>query len=142
MAGLSSISPLRLKYFCCVYCRSRSHKTDGCWRTYAYIYGLIDPRDRLFHYVGRTIEADLDKRVLGHIRDAEIQWHGKSRGPARRKNDWLNKLAVSDLRPIPILIERVSVKDLTAERRWIQKLAHWGYPLTNLVDMPKHRRLP
>lgn len=88
----------------------------------ATIYTLVDPRDGLPRYVGRTL-MPLVLRLRNHLRD-------------RRKSHpralWLKELWDLGLRPIIVAMETVPFDDMiAAERRWAAKLTAEGHILLN-----------
>jgi len=84
------------------------------------IYGLLDPRDGVVKYVGRTV--NLKFRMMGHLnRGVEV--------PSPRRN-WILELRSLGLAPKPIVFEECSrdVSDVR-EAHWIQ--VHAGPALLN-----------
>lgn len=72
----------------------------------AYIYGLVDPRDRKIHYVGHTISPD--QRLAQHITDAA----------QTTKTNWITELAALGLRPSMIELDVVDYAErFTTEYR-------------------------
>lgn len=63
-----------------------------------YIYALVDPRDNLEKYIGKT--KNLQRRFQGHLQEAK-----KKNSPLTRKNNWLKSLFKKDLLPIIKVIE-------------------------------------
>ena len=101
------------------------------------IYGLVDPRDGMIHYVGRT-RAALRSRLSGHRADIALCWDGKARGAGQDKIAWLTDLQRAGLSPtIKILEEVNSDGAVDAEKRWVQALFKAGVPLTNQQWRPK-----
>ena len=90
----------------------------------AQIYGLIDPRDRLPHYVGSTVDAIV--RFDGHLRDTADT----------PKTRWLSELKAANLRPELVILATVPVGNrFTEEYKWIYLARVSGWPLTNTVAM-------
>lgn len=90
----------------------------------AYIYGLVDPRDRRIHYIGHTI--DTDSRLHGHIRDCADT----------PKTRWIANLASVDLMPELIVLDCVDYnRRYQEEYRWIYLGRSRKWPLTNTVAM-------
>jgi hypothetical protein len=102
------------------------------------IYGLIDPRDGMMRYVGRT-SAALHTRLSGHM--SEIDANGKPKGGyGLDKNNWLSELRKAGLTPSIRVLEEVAEHDsVDAERRWVQALFKAGVPLTNRQWRPRSR---
>lgn len=90
----------------------------------AYIYGLIDPRDNLIHYVGSTMDAA--SRLDGHLKD-------KADTPKTR---WILDLKTNNMQPVLTVLATVSIDHrFTEEYRWIYLGRFYGWPLTNTVAM-------
>ena len=60
-----------------------------------YIYGLVDPRDGLFRYVGKA--NDVQKRLEGHLADKKTT----------RKRKWLKQLSEMGLSPSVVILAKV-----------------------------------
>lgn len=88
---------------------SSSHNPDDEY----FIYGLVDPRDDLVKYVGKSL--DPSKRLGGHIADTL-----KRSGRDTPKVAWIRKLISLNMRPTVVVLEKTarSCAD-NAERRWI-----------------------
>lgn len=86
------------------------------------VYGLIDPRSDLIHYVGRT--KNLFSRLLGHAMN-------RSEVPATA--DWIANLDVEGLLPIVRIFGNVCglYECGEVERHLIRKFYIEGHPLTN-----------
>lgn len=85
-----------------------------------YIYGLIDPRDRMIKYVGQTV--DMRRRLKQHIDDRK----------ATPKCRWIAELRHADLEPEMILLETVAEDSAHAvENWWILFCRHQGWPNVN-----------
>lgn len=86
------------------------------------IYGLVDPRNGMFYYVGATV--DLEGRMKSHLskssHNAELQ-------------TWIDDLAAEGLKPDVRVLE--TAKDANEspkiENGWIRKLYIEGHPLKN-----------
>lgn len=86
-----------------------------------YIYGLIDPRDRTFGYVGQS--NDLDRRHVEHIESEEDTTKGR----------WVDSMRRDGVYPEMVELERVA-DDSQAnyrEKCWINLGRQLGWPLTN-----------
>lgn len=68
-------------------------------------YGLVDPRDNLFHYVGSAEDTR-----------ARFKW-------------FLNTSNAAGATPVPVILCR----DMDHEHLWIQSLIEAGHPLTNVL---------
>lgn len=83
------------------------------------IYGLKDPRDGLFRYVGMT--ADFKRRMEAHRRG---DWSNQE------KARWVRELQDAKLDFVPTELERtIWEKAREREKAWIIKLRHEGHPL-------------
>lgn len=90
------------------------------------IYGLADPRDGQLRYVGKTVR-DLEWRLRGHLNGA--------RKKRNRKDHWINRLILKDLRPDIFVIEVVRDGDwVEAERFWIAYFRAIGANLLNYTS--------
>lgn len=108
-------------------------------RVTALIYGLFDPRDNNVYYVGQVSSfSGLKRRLETHICDARTN---STKGPGRLKIAWISELRKLGLVPRIQLLEEVNADDTVSERRWIERLALEGAPLTNYQFMPLHMRL-
>jgi hypothetical protein len=85
------------------------------------VYGLEDPRDHLYHYVGIT--DNVYERFAEHV---------KGSGGNIRKNGWIWECRQSNVMILMREIERVS-PDVAKEREefWIRYYFHLGHPLQN-----------
>ena len=88
------------------------------------IYGLQDPRDHLFFYVGQTL--DVYKRFIDHIQCS---------GNNYEKNSKITEMRGQNILPLMIELQRVnSEKDADIrEKYWIQHYISLGHPMTNIV---------
>lgn len=92
---------------------------------FTYIYELIDPRDNLPKYIGKTI--DLNKRFKGHIFEAK-------RGDKGLKNIWIRKLLKLNLLPIIKKIDLVkSEQSNYYEILYIKQYKENGFILKNMT---------
>jgi len=86
------------------------------------IYVLVDPRDQIVRYVGKT-RRSLRDRLNGHLADKDS-----------RRSPWIAELRAIGLRPIIAEIESVPDERSTeAERTWISHYRPLGHIL-NAVD--------
>lgn len=86
------------------------------------IYGLRDPRDNLFRYIGQTREFErrMEEHLLGRMNDNY------------QKCLWVREVAEAGLHPgIEVLEKATWLNYRTRERHWIQKLRLDGHPLLN-----------
>lgn len=94
------------------------------------IYGLVDPRDGLVHYVGKTIQK-LSRRMMTRL--------GKTRHKHEKTHvvSWIKNVVKFGLKPIPIILEIVAENNdgTIVEKKWINHYRHL-YPgiLTNATD--------
>lgn len=89
-----------------------------------HIYGLIDPRDKLIHYIGSAQDAF-----------ARFGEHIKSIGDTR-KELWIAELKALGLQPELIILATVADEDrFKEEYRWIYLGRISGWPLTNTSAM-------
>lgn len=92
-----------------------------------YIYGLIDPRDNLVRYVGKTKTPE--RRLKEHLGSSSLKYN-------TYKNSWLKKLISLELVPIFKIIEECD--DDNWQEREIYWIAYYrkllGDKLTNTTD--------
>lgn len=96
------------------------------------IYKLVDPRDDLPHYVGRT--TSLAGRLSQHLNNTV----GKS-----KKEKWISELKASGLVPLMEEVEKVVGEEKAAAARevyWIQHFKKQGMPLTNVRGVSDNQR--
>lgn len=89
-----------------------------------FVYALVDPRDGLPHYVGRTTNPAL--RMTAHISDL-------GRYANKRKKAWILELKALGLRPeLEVLEETYGAVDAhDGEAFWVAHGRRAGWPLTN-----------
>lgn len=88
----------------------------------AFIYALVDPRDGVIKYVGKSY--DPQERLKGHFKNCKRT--------VTLKNRWIAKLKSLDLKPNITILEEVLVSEWEdKERYWIKELQDQGYPLKN-----------
>ena len=86
------------------------------------IYGLVDPRDGLIHYVGQTNKGA--RRLIEHRNE-----HGRVNP---QKTQWLQELAGVGGQPIMTVLEQCDDDDADArELYWITHGRDAGWPLVN-----------
>jgi hypothetical protein len=88
------------------------------------IYALIDPRNNLIRYVGRTVRMKV--RLQQHLEEVAVN---------PEKTRWLRELKKQGLTPNMEILETLECKGNEAEEReryWIQSLLSKGAPLTNI----------
>lgn len=89
---------------------------------YTYIYGLKDPRDGKFYYVGKSDNPA--KRKKQHLKD-------KSCNASRVS--WISDLQYNSLEPELIILEKVNYTDWSkSEIYWIAFGYEEGWPLVNI----------
>ncbi len=88
------------------------------------IYGLQDPRDRLFFYVGQT--EDVYKRFVEHIQCS---------GNNYEKNAKITKMRGQNVLPLMVELQRTEDAGVARVREayWINHYASLGHPMTNIV---------
>jgi len=87
----------------------------------SYIYGLKDPRDGLFYYVGKS--NDPDARLKQHLEKRQN----------KSKIAWIEDLESDGMLPELVILEIVErSKWKEQERYWIAKGREDGWPLTNM----------
>ncbi len=90
----------------------------------AQVYGLIDPRDKMIHYIGSAINAF--ERLDGHLSDARDT----------SKTRWIAELKSLGLRPGVIILAIVPIETrFIDEYKWIYLGKISGWPLTNTAAM-------
>lgn len=103
-----------------------------------HIYMLIDPRDEMVRYVGKT-NQDVKKRLSAHMGD-KSNCH---------RVHWLNTLKKLGLKPEIILLESISGEWpwQESEKYWIKYFKDQGFNLTNntsggdgVPDLPQETR--
>ena len=90
-----------------------------------YIYGLIDPRDNIIKYIGKTI--NIKNRYADHRNRLE-------RASSKRKS-WIQSLRTLNLYPILTIIEECNEETCDErERFWIKHYKDVGNDLKNMTD--------
>lgn len=94
-----------------------------------YIYGLIDPRDNLIHYVGLTGLAPT-RRLADHLQDH-----------AGAKAEWLSDLLDAAFMPTFVVLQRAEDIEQAHLREswWISTGEMLGWPLTNVAKTTKKK---
>ncbi|MCB1096086.1 MAG: GIY-YIG nuclease family protein [Verrucomicrobiae bacterium] len=89
-------------------------------------YGIVDPRTRLFVYIGQT--KDFEARKKQHL--AAFRLRKPVRGSVKW---WLKRLHQDGLEPIFIVLEVVETEaeSLESESKWVEKISRLGHPLLN-----------
>lgn len=89
-----------------------------------FIYGLVDPRDRVIRYVGKSVRPM--ERLANHMNEKSRTW----------RTNWLRGLRAAGLRPTLIVLEVVhgGAKWQLRERAWIAAGRLRGWPLTNCTN--------
>lgn len=88
------------------------------------IYKLVDPRDSLVRYVGKT--NNLKRRLWQHYYDNK-----EAKTPKRK---WIKELLELGLEPVLDICERVESAWQEREKFWIKYYKDLGHPLTNISD--------
>ncbi len=126
---LASIPRLKLAY----------HKwLERHYPTPSYVYGLLDPRDRLVHYIGRA--GDVQRRIQRHRQDQD----------SSQKSAWVCELHELGLTFEWLILSRAipGYYMVELEARWICEGIKRGWPLTNKEAQDPHilrsleRRMP
>lgn len=90
------------------------------------IYSLIDPRDNVIKYIGKTVKT-IEQRLSQHV----FQWK-RDKGRHNKLNSWIKSLAKLELKPI---IEVIDICDESNwkeyERGYIALMKSCGAPLKN-----------
>ena len=93
------------------------------------IYVLIDPRDNIIKYIGKTVKS-IHERYKSHI----YQWK-RDKGRHNKLNSWIKSLAIVGLKPIVELIDEcdeLNWKDY--ERGYIRLFKSFGANLKNSTE--------
>lgn len=90
------------------------------------IYGLVDPRNGIIEYIGRT--NDLKRRLKQHIFKS-LKSKSKS-----KKEAWICSLNSKNLKPEMVVIDWVSENVAQVERKWIERYFEINPNLKNSRD--------
>ena len=91
---------------------------------YTYIYGLKDPRDEQFYYIGKSNRPS--ERLYAHIKDKKSN---------RLKAAWIDDLQAHGMEPLVEILDKVPLSDWKdTERNWIAYGFESGWPLTNISE--------
>lgn len=86
-----------------------------------YIYGLKDPRDKKYRYVGQTTNPDV--RLSTHI----YQSHNSE------VRKWIHELSQLDQKPQMDIFDQCDIStSYSVEKIWLMKIRDEGHPLFNL----------
>jgi group I intron endonuclease len=91
-----------------------------------YIYILIDPRDNLIKYVGKTINPSV--RFNTYIKQAK---------KGKRNNlviNWVKSLLKLDLKPNMEIMDEIDGEWEWLEQYWISQFKTWGFTLKNMTE--------
>lgn len=90
-----------------------------------WIYGLRDPRDGLFHYVGCTVQA-LAQRLAAHVNLVRLAVRGE-------KDKWLRDLRDSGFSPeiVPLIAATDASAASALEVAYTDAFRSLGLPITN-----------
>lgn len=97
------------------------------------IYGLIDPRDELIHYIGLTV--DLRKRMVNHLSVKRV---------VKLKVDaWILELRQLGLTPLVTVLDTAEGTDEGHEKETelIRKYYIEGHPLKNRMSVTHNGKL-
>lgn len=99
------------------------------------VYGIVDPRSKLFVYVGET--GDFDRRRREHLTTHRL----RKKTPPGSIKTWLKRLHKDGLEPGFVVLDVVETESESknVESKWVEKLAGIGHPLRNLWD--EHKEL-
>lgn len=87
-----------------------------------YIYALIDPRDDVIRYIGKSIDPDY--RYVQHMNE-KVSNKGKIA--------WIAGLELEDLQPEMKVLEIANEKNWEErEKWWIERGREFGWPLLNI----------
>ena len=88
-----------------------------------YIYGLVDPRDGHFKYVGKTTNAR--KRLNNHLQPRQLAKNNP-------RTAWLKHLLSLGLKPTMVILDEIDEEHWEErERYWIKYFSDIGYELKN-----------
>lgn len=92
------------------------------------IYGLVDPRDGLLRYIGKS-SLGLE-RAYAHKRPSYLQKDTSYCG------NWIRSLLKNHIKYQVVIIQIFNEKEILdeAERHWIKYFKALGFPLTNLTE--------
>ncbi len=95
-------------------------------------YAIVDPRSKLFVYVGQT--NDMTRRQREHLAARRLR-----NPPAASVKARLKRMHQSKVKPLFIVLEVVETESesLTSENKWVEKIAALGHPLYNRWDEHK-----
>lgn len=91
-----------------------------------YIYVLVDPRDTLIKYVGKTINPNM--RFRTYIKQAKN---------GTRNNlviNWIKSLLKNNLEPKMEIIDEINGEWEWLEKYWISQVKTWGFKLKNMTE--------
>lgn len=106
------------------------------WKNVAVVYVLVDPRDNLIKYVGKSVSG-VD-RAFEHVKPSSLKNDKKT-----KKANWLFSLLNNNLKPIVFVVDYFNLnidKNIknqviyNKEQTLIQLLKKYNTPLTNLTD--------
>ena len=90
------------------------------------VYALADPRDRVIHYVGKTVFSVAWRLGEHLLRAQKPHIYGRT-----GVNRWLVGLLVQGLRPVAVALETGTLNGDDMERYWIAEGRRRGWPLVN-----------
>lgn len=102
--------------------RYRSQQENYADSITAFVYGLKDPRDDLFRYVGQT--TNVKKRFKQHM--------AGSVDGSPEKRQWISELKLKGMEPKCEVLEGCNLAYAKkVEKKWINRMRAEGHPLTN-----------
>ena len=100
------------------------------------IYGLLDPRDQILKYVGKTHKRR-ELRLAEHIEDAKL-------GGSRPLHVWIRSLLLENLEPEVFVLRRIPPNESWEEAER-SEIAKWGaahpsdFPIVHPPQTPKSK---
>jgi hypothetical protein len=90
----------------------------------AYIYVLVDPREGVPRYVGKTLAPE--QRMAEHLAQSTTKDKNSVKG------EWIRKLQGIGHRPFMVLIDRCKrSEEVACEKKWIAHFEALGVKLLN-----------
>ena len=116
------------------------------------VYGLVDPRDGLIHYVGQAL--DIHKRYLAHIRNARVYGKivtirsglthgGDETVQFKGHKDWICDVMRTGLIPEVVVLQECAPELLDiVEYELVSEGIEAGWPLVNQNLTGRKRKYP
>jgi hypothetical protein len=94
-------------------------------------YAIVDPRTRLFVYVGQSV--DFKRRKTEHLKRNRTR---KTKHPKGSIKAWLAEAERAKITPQFMILDVVETEEqsLLSESNWVEKLAAIGHPILNRWD--------